>query len=145
MRRTTYSFLDLGGAVAHPALGAYTFSGQGVGKVTVAMATERTVHDVAADGSVMVSKIAGENGTVTIEAQQTSDVHKWLLAAYNAIKVADISAWAQMAMTLRNTSGGTSHIITGISFQKVPDKPYDKQGQMVSWVLMAADIQSITA
>lgn len=144
-RKTTYSFLDLAGAVAHPDLGAYEFTGEGVGEVVIAMTTEQTTHDTAADGSVMVSKVAGDNGTVTITCQQTSNVHKWLLAAYNALKVADVSAWAQMAATLRNVSDGTSHVITGISFQKVPDKSYKAQGQQVSWVLMAANIQSVTA
>ena len=40
---------------------------------------------------------------------------------------------------------GTSHTASGISPQKVPDKPYQAQGQKVTWVLMCADVQSITA
>jgi hypothetical protein len=142
---TTYSFLDLSGALAHPSFGAYLFTGEGVGEVQVAMTTEKTAHDTAADGAIMVSKIAGDNGTITIQCQQTSAVHKYLLSAYNFLKNADTSEWAKMAATLRNVSDGTSHIATGISFQKVPDKSYQAQGQKVSWVLMCADIQSLTA
>ncbi len=145
MMNTTYSFLDLSGAIAHPALGAYVFTGEGTGEITVTMSTEKSAHDVAADGSVMVSKIAGDNGTVTIQVQQTSAIHKWLLAAYNALKIADTSQWAQMAATLRNVADGTAHLAYGMSFQKVPDKVYQAQGQKVSWVLMAADIQSVSA
>ncbi len=145
MRHTTYSFLDLSGAIAHPQLGAYTFTGEGVGEVVIAMSTDKTAHDVGADGSIMVSRIAGDNGTITVKCQQTSLVHKWLLAAFNALKAADVDQWAQMAATLRNTSDGTSHVITGISFNRIPDKSYQAQGQMISWVLMAADIQSLTA
>ena len=141
---TTYSFTDLSGAVAHPLLGAYTFNGKGVGELTVTMTGERTVHDVAADGSVMVSKIAGNNGAISVITQQTSDIHKWLLAAYNFLINSDASEWAKMAATLRNLSDGTSHLATGLSFQKVPDKSYQAQGQRVTWVLMAANIQSLT-
>jgi hypothetical protein len=142
---TTYSFLDLSGAIAHPSFGAYLFTGEGVGEVQVAMSTEKTAHDVAADGSIMVSKVAGDNGTLTIQCQQTSAVHKYLLSAYNFLKNSDTSDWAKMAATLRNVSDGTSHIATGISFQKVPDKSYQAQGQKVSWVLMCADIQNLNA
>ena len=142
---TVYSFLDLSGALAHPDLGAYIFTGEGIGQLTISMTTDKTSHNIAADGVVMVSKIAGHNGQVQIQCQQTSKVHKWLLAAYNALHIADTDAWAQMAATLRNTSDGTSHLATGISFQKIGDKAYQAQGQMVTWVLMAADIQSLTA
>ena len=144
-RQTTYSFLDLAGALAHPQLGVYSFTGEGVGEVIVSMTTDHSVHDTAADGSIMVSKVAGENGTLTIKCQQTSKLHKWLLAAYNALQIAGTDQWAAMGATLRNTADGTSHSIFGISFQKVPDKSYQAHGQQLSWVLMAADIRSVTA
>jgi len=121
-----------------------TFTGEGAGEITVGMATEKTAHDVAADGTSWF-QIAGNNGQITISCQQTSNLHKWLLAWYNYLRYSDTSEWARTAATLRSISDGTSHIITGISPQKVPDKPYSKQGQMVTWVLMAADIQSLTA
>lgn len=143
--QSTYSFLDLSGAIAHPSLGAYTFTGEGVGELTVAMSTERTAHDVAADGSVMVSKIAGNNGTISLSVQQTSSVHKWLLNWFNYLVQAPTGEWAQTSAALRNTADGSSHIITGISPQKVPDKPYQSQGQRVTWVLMAAEIQNLNA
>ena len=141
----TYSFLDLSGALVHPDLGAYIFTGQGTGQVTVTMDTERSAHSVAADGTIMVSKIAGHNGKIQIQCQQTSNVHKWLLAAENALYIADTDAWAEMSASLRNTSDGTSHIIAGMSFGKVPDKVYQAEGQMVTWTLWAANIQNIPA
>ena len=143
MSQTTYSFLDLSGAIGHPLAGAYTFTGDGVGEVDIVMSEERTAHDVAADGSVMVSKMAGNNGQLRITCQQTSAVHKWLLLAYNLITVAPPDQWAQMACLLRNVIDGTSHMCTGISFQKIPDKQYQRTGQRVQWVLMCADIQSL--
>ena len=71
-------------------------------------------------------------------------MHKWLLTAHNAAFLADTDAWSDMAVTLRNTSDGTSHVATGVSFGKIPDKAYAAQGQMVTWVLWAADIQSLS-
>jgi hypothetical protein len=145
MEPTTYSFLDLSGALAHPDLGAYVFTGEGVGQVTITMQTENTAHDIAADGQVMVSKIAGHNAQIQINCQQTSAVHKWLLAAHNALYLADTDAWAKMTALLRNTSDGTSHAITGMSFGKIPDKAYAAQGAMITWTLWAADVQSLSA
>lgn len=143
MELTTYSFADLAGSINHPTFGPYLFDGTGVGSVTVAKATDRTAHDVAADGSVMVSKIAGNNGTVTIECQQTSAIHKWLSAWFNALWQLPTSEWASTSMTLRNTATGTRHIISGISPQKEPDTPYQSQGQRVSWTLMCAEITNL--
>ena len=100
-------------------------------------------HDIAADGSVMVSKIAGNNGTVTIECQQTSAIHKWLSAWFNALWQLPTSEWASTSMTLRNTATGTRHIISGISPQKEPDTPYQSQGQRVSWTLMCAEVTNL--
>jgi len=141
---TTYSFTDLSSALASASLSAYVFTGQGVKQLTVVMSTDRTAHNVAADGSIMVSKIAGNNGQIQIQCQQTSALHKWLLAAFNAKVLEDTSSWADIAATLRNTSDGSSHVVTGISFGKVPDKSYQAQGQMVTWNLYAADIQNIS-
>lgn len=143
MELTTYSFTDLAGSIYHPTLGSYIFDGTGVGSVTVAKATDRTAHDIAADGSVMVSKICGNNGTVTIEVQQTSALHKWLETWFNALWQLPTAEWASSSMALRNTATGTSHIISGISPQKEPDTPYQAQGQRVTWTLMCAEITNL--
>jgi hypothetical protein len=140
-----YSFEDLVGALTHALFGYIDFAGQvGLKSINVTMDTEKTVHDTAADGVVMVSKIAGSPGTISIEVQQTSELDKKLLAGYNLINNADASQWAQMAMSLRNVSTGNGHFANGVSFQKVPDRSYQAQGQYVTWVFKAADIQSIT-
>lgn len=137
---TTYSFLDLVGAITHPSIGTYIFSGEGAGSVSVTKATERTAHDVAADGSVMVSKIAGNNGAITIECQQTSPLHKWLCAWFNALWILDTQEWAATSLLLRNASTGTSHACKGVSPQKEADVPYQAQGQRVTWTLMCAEV-----
>lgn len=143
MEQTTYSFTDLAGSISHPTFGSYIFDGTGVGSVTVTKSTDRTTHDIAADGSVMVSKIAGNNGAVSIEVQQTSSIHKWLLAWFNALWQLPTSEWASTSIMLRNTATGTRHICSGISPQKEPDTPYQAQGQRVTWTLLCAEITNL--
>jgi len=145
MSNTSYSFLDTVAVLVHPLLPIpITLSGEGMGSASISMTTERTSHHIAADGSIMVNKMAGNNGQITIEVQQTSAAHKALLAFYNLLIISPSNVWAQAALMLRNVTDGTSHLATGVSPQKIPDKKYEKEGGMIAWVLMAADIQSIT-
>lgn len=142
---TTYSFADLAGAVAHPSLGAYTFTGEGTGSINIAKAGDDSSVEIAADGTPMITKIPGSNGVITIVCQQTSVIHKWLLDAYNYLKyIAPASEWAQMTLLLRNTADGTVHEGTGICFQKKADIPYQAQGQNVTWTLIAGYLFSQT-
>ena len=143
MGASTYSFLDLSGVIAHPTGGAFSFTGEGTGQVTVTMATERSAIDIAADGTPMISKIAGNNGSIQIQCLQTSKVHKYLLWLFNLIIVQGPEQWGQAAIYLRNVSDGTTHVATGVCFSKIPDKAYAKQGAMVSWTLLAGDIQNL--
>lgn len=138
----TYSFLDTILNIAFPT-GTTTITGKGVGTVTVAMTQERSAVEAAADGNVMISKIAGNHGTLTFTLQQTSEAHKFLLGMYNALIVAPPALWAQGVGILRSLSDSTSHTFTGVCFLKLGDKAYDKQGQMVTWTLICGDIQSV--
>ena len=145
---TTYSFKDLTGAFVHPLVGNYILGGGniGMGQLTIAMSTDRTVHDVASDGSVMVSYIPGDNGQIMIEVQQTSDLHNFLLGWFNACKTAadlgDISTWSAAVISIRNIVDGSFHTLTGISPGKIPDKVYQAQGQKITWTLPAAKVIS---
>jgi len=141
--QTIYSFLDLSGVIAHPAGGTFAFTGQGTGQVSVSMSQERTQMETAADGTVMISKMAGNNGTISISCQQTSTVHKFLLGLYNLLIIASPEQWAQGAILLKNITDGTTHIATGVCFNKIPDKTYTRQGGQVVWALMAGDIQNL--
>lgn len=140
MSYSTYSFQDLAGVIYHPLLAGFSFTGTGTGSVEVRMTIDRTAHDVAADGTIMVSKIAGNNGQIVINCQQTSVLHKWLLKLYNTIMASDSSQWALATIAMRNVVDGTSHLATGVSFGKRADKTYKAQGDNVSWTLYAANI-----
>lgn len=148
---TTYSFLDLSGAFTHPSVGIIPLNGGniGLGQVKVMMATEKTAHNVASDGTIMVTFRAGDNGSVEIEVQQTSLLHDALLNWYNTVKTAalagNVTQWATAAITLRNIVDQTAHQISGISPSKLPDKIYGAEGAMMTWTLMAADSQQVTA
>ncbi len=138
---STYSFQHVDVVISHPSFGQRIINGQGTDTITVAMATERTVHDVAADGSIMPSKVLGRNGTVTINLQQTSEAHKWLRSWYNWLESADPSQWAGTAITIRSSVLGIDVVASGVSPQKLPDLPLQGQGQKISWNFMATDIQ----
>lgn len=142
---TTYSFKDLSGAFTSPVAGALIFAGEiGQGRVLVTNTTEHGLMDTAPDGTVMPVYVAGDAGIVTIECQQTSFVHHYLLTWFNIVntlaKGGDVSNWATGAMLLRNLVDGASHTATGVSPQKVPDKTYTTNGTNVVWSMLCANL-----
>jgi hypothetical protein len=143
-----YSQKDTTIVITHPLAPPIMIAGHvGFNSATVIMATEKTAQDVAGDGSVMVSIIAGDNGEVMIEMQQTSNLYASLFALYDTLlallNAGNVQYAAAMAITIRNITDGTSHVCTGVSFAKPPDKPYQAQGQRITWRLPAADIQTV--
>ena len=143
----TYSFKDLVGSLSNTVFGVsfpLTGGNIGLGHVTITMTTERTMHDVAADGTVMPSYAAGDNGDIDLSVQQTSPLHHELLNLYNLVTQAanndDVSGWAATELAFRTLLDGSTHILSGVSFQKIPEKPYEAHGQKVTWKLMAANI-----
>lgn len=137
---TTYSFEDVAVALSHPSYGQYVAQGVGIGTITVTMSTDRTAHDVAADGSIMVSKVAGNNGTLAIQIQQTSGFNQWVLGLYNYLLTASTGEWAEATVTIRSPAMGDYVTCSGVSFQQRAELSYQAQGQQRTWNLMAADI-----
>lgn len=142
---TTYSFKDLSGAMTSPLAGAFAFAGQiGAGKIVVENITDHGVLDTVSDGTVVPGFVAGNAGRITIEVQQTSIFHKFLLYWHNLHvqqgTSGDVSQWAGSGLLLRNTVDGSSHIATGLTPTKIPDKAYDTQPGKLTWVLLAANL-----
>lgn len=135
-----YSFQDVVVTFSHPLVGQYTANGAGVGEISITMATDKTVHDVAADGNIMVSKVLGDNGTVAVQVQQTSSLQYWLMNAYNAIKTATSDQWALMSIRIQSIAMQDLHNCTGVSFQQIAERLYQADGQKLTWNLMAASI-----
>lgn len=146
---TTYSYKDLSGAMDSPAVGIpLVFGGQiGCDTITVTNDTQHGTKDIAADGTIMPTFVAGDGGTVTIVCQQTSIVHKYLLAWLNVLKTqamnGDVSNWANTRMLLRSAIDGSSHDVEGIMPNKIPDKSYAANGQKITWTLEACNIVSL--
>lgn len=145
---TTYSYKDLSGAITSPLAGAFTFAGYiGAGKITVEYVTEHGLAETSADGTVLPAFVAGKSGRITIECQQTSALHKWLLFWHNLhvtlCNAGDISQWASSAMLLRNTLDGTSHEALGVFPTKIPDKAYAANPTMITWTLLCANLNSL--
>lgn len=140
MDPTTYSFADVDLIISHPDVGQYQSKGEGLGSITVAFANDRTAHDVAADGHVAISKIEAKNGMITINVQQNSRLNKFMSDWYSYVSVARASRWALASISIRDRINGDYIDCTGVSFQKHRDIVYQKEVQMVSWSLMAAEI-----
>jgi len=135
-----YSFTDLIMTVAHPYVGRYEAQGEGVGSVQVQMSTDRTSHDIAADGSVMVSKVRARNGTVAFAVQQTSNFNVWLSNWFKYLETAPANQWAETLIELRSPAMGIVITCTGVSPQKQADRSYQATGQQVTWTMMVSDI-----
>lgn len=143
--QTTYSFKDLVGVLDNPLLDSplqLVGGNIGLGTITIRMLTQRAEMDTGADGVVMPSYVAGDSAEITIEVQQTSDLHHALLDLYNLLATAanhgDVSNTFSTVISLRTILDGAGHRLSGVFFQKVPDKPYAPKGQNVTWTLMAA-------
>ena len=140
MGQSTYSFESLFTTITHPAMGQFSVQGAGTGSITFTMANDTSAHDVAADGSVMTSKVKTNNGTVAIVAQQTSELHAWLLRLHNYLVTAPAREWAQISLMANSPDMRVNHVGSYMSIQKRGDKPYQQQGQQVTWNLLAGDL-----
>lgn len=140
MKYTTYSFEDVTCSFQHKGVGAASSTGAGMGSISVAQANDKSHQEVAADGNVMISRLAGENGTVTLTMQQTSELHKYLLKWYNYVNIANISEFAEMSITIKSNNLGETTVCTGVTPQKRAERVYQAQGQHVTWNLLSAEI-----
>jgi hypothetical protein len=143
MPTTTYSFTDHIITITSPVYKAYSLNGQGLGEVNISYANDNTMHDNSADGQVMVSKIISNNGTVNMTLQQTSELNKWLFGAFNKLYALPSNFWTSISITIRSIASGDVVTCTGVSFTKRSDKPYQAQGQMITWNFMAAKIDML--
>lgn len=142
-KHETYSFTDIEATISHPGYGTYSVQGEGIGDMTISKITERTVHDVAADGNIMVSKIAGNNGNVTINAQQVSTLHNFMQGLFNFLWNAPTDQWAGISLTIRAPKMKKTYYCTGGAFVKEPDEQFQAQGQRVPWTMLFANVERI--
>lgn len=142
---TTYAFKAIVGAFSDPDVGVFPFAGQeGVKHLTIFNATDRTVHDTAADGTVMVSYVAGQSGAAEIECQQNSTLNlfliDWANAKFTKAENGGAAEFAAASLRILDTLSGARHTLTGVSPLKIPDKAYGPAGASVTWRLMSAQV-----
>ena len=137
-----YSFTDLVGVITNPAAGAMiTLNGTGVGEMTFAKATEHVAQELSADGSVTISRIAGQNGTITISVQQNSPINSQLMAWENFCATSsDLSLFASGAAAFLTLNDHKTFDAIGVVPKKIPDQHYAAQSGMVSWELTCATL-----
>ena len=139
---SSYGFEHLSVVITHKAMGQLVLQGSGVGTITFAKANDVSAHDVAADGSVMTSKIKARNGTVAIAIQQTSDANLWFTKLFNYLETAGLNEWAEISLMATAPNMKVTHECANMSFQKQADMPYQQQGQQVTWTFLAADMKT---
>lgn len=143
----TYSFQNIDCVLSHPAVGQLVLSGsgsdeKGVGDIAFSLANDNTVHDQAADGHTMISKIIVQSGTIAVAVQQVSDAQDFLARWCNYVtsKATPSKEFAEMTVTCTDAMTGESWDCKGVSPQKTADTTYQAQGQRVTWNLMAAEM-----
>lgn len=142
MADTTYSFADYNFSIVSP-IGTYSVQGNGVGSATVTMATTKSVQSVGADGSVMTSKIAGDNGTIAIQVQQTSGLNTFMTKLYNTLKASPSSVWTSTQFLITNSVQKEVCTCIGCSPENLPEKPMQAEGQLITWTWLAQNIQQV--
>jgi len=139
--QSTYGIEDLNAVISHPAFGSFQLNGAGIVSVTFGRATDTAQQDVAADGSVMTSKISAKNGPVTIVLQQTSDAAMWLTRLFNYLENSPSSEFTRTVISASSKAMGTSHTATGCAPQKMPDSAYGAQGAQETYTFLAAQTE----
>lgn len=143
MSYSTYAFEDVNCVISHPSVGSYSFNGKGAGSITIAKANDATQHDVAADGSVMTSKIRAGNGTVSLAVQQTSPGANFLRKLNAYCDHAHSSEFTRTVITVTSKEQNVNIVCTGVSFQKSPDAGFAQTGAQVTFAYMAQNITGI--
>lgn len=139
---TTYSFSDLSGSLTHPLVGAYLFTGQGVGQLQFQPNVDMTIHEYGIGGIVLLTKVPATGGKLIISCQQSSMVNKWLLYTLGQISGADnaMQEWGRMTGLIRNIQDGSHFTLRGISFTGIPPHTWAATGGQIVWELMYASL-----
>ena len=138
----TYSFEDTTVNINHPGFENYSAYGTGIGSLSITFNTNNSSHSIAADKTVVVSKVTVHDGSVSFTVLQNSDFHKWLKRWADFIENAATSQFALSTLDITNKSTGASYHCVGVTHQKKPDEQFQSTAQDVTWTLMCADIST---
>lgn len=121
----------------------FVFEGSGADSITFDKGQGRATTQVAADGHVVFSSIAGEQGTVTIESQQTSQLHQYLQSLYNKSRTGASSKRASLMIDSVNNISGDRVVCSYGIFAGEPAAANSKEVQNRSWQILFADVSFI--
>ena len=140
MAITTYSFSDSSFVISPVGQAAYTVNGTGVGRVSIAYTNPNSSHNNAADGSVAVTKIKADNGTVSFSVQQSSPLHAYLMGVFNVLNAGPSNLWAGTTITVDSLLNiADNHTLKGCSFEKRAGRGYEQQAKDVVWTFLFAE------
>ena len=139
-----YDFSQCVLVLRHDSLGTLTVTGSGLGTCTVRMTGDRTLMDVAADGTVMTTKVRDRRGSFTLQLQQTSESNLTLLRWYNYLETAHASEWDKITVTLTAPNTGARFTGERSAFLKLPDRTYGARGGLETWTLVSGDVSQET-
>lgn len=140
MRKFVYSFEECTVTFKHPTYGVYTAYGTGLGNFSISYPNNVVDHQVSADLSIVVSKHAIKNGTISFEILQASDFNEWLKGWANHIENGPIENFAATDITIKSRSTGDTYYCTGCTHEKIADQSFQSAAQSRTWNILAANI-----
>lgn len=139
-KTTVYSLADVRAVMYHQDVGQCVLSSQGLGKISITHAGDLSSHTATADGYVVVNRLRGSHGMITLEVPQNSSADEFLRRWARYLKNAQSWLFALTALNIVDQMGGFTIYCEGVTPQKIPDRVYDQTSGNVSWTLLAASI-----
>lgn len=140
----TYSFINVNATLQGP--GGSVNLGYGASTadegITVAMAGDKNVMLIGADGNGMNTLRADKSGMITVRLLKTSQANAQLMELYDSQSQSS-DVWGQNIITVSQTGVGDIHTGRECSFKKKPDINYKKDGDVVEWVFDSIRIDSM--
>ena len=137
MKHTTYSFDDIDFTITL-ADESYTMAGDGIGELTYEYLPTTSVQDVAADASVMTSKIIARNARFTFSTQQTSFLHKYFISKFNDLNNRSTEDWAEGTVVITDRLNNIIIRAEHLAFEKPAGATFAAEGGRTSWPFVAA-------
>jgi len=140
----TYSFIDVQASITGPG-GSFSLGyGEATAQegITVAMANDKNVMTIGADGEGMHSLHADNSGQVTLRYLKTAPINRTLMALYNGQKL-DSRLWGKNVIVINQSVAGDIVTAVQCAFKKLPDLTYAQDGGTVEWVFEAVRIDEM--
>jgi hypothetical protein len=140
----TYSFADVDATIvgAGGAINLGAGAGNSEEGITIALAEDRNVMRMGADGEGMHTLRAPKHGTITVRLLKNSPVNAQLTALYNAQSIAS-DLWGANVITVRNHRSGDVIAARECAFQKMPDVNFAQDGDMLEWAFHTLKIDPV--